>query len=102
MTLFAISFTTSFQRFSACKKSFAPFVVQAWGYAFATTYSGDAVFTFEAFQYDPDFFFRIEFAVGLAFDLSDNRFWVLTGFRLHLFLLSEFMIITQIRLYLMP
>jgi hypothetical protein len=51
--------------------------------------SSDAVFTLEAFQYDPDFLFRIEFAADFAFVLSNHRSRTFTGFRFHLVLLSR-------------
>jgi hypothetical protein len=38
--------------------------------------------------------FGVEFAAGFTFDFFDHKFWALTGFRLHLFLLSDFIIIT--------
>jgi hypothetical protein len=38
---------------------------------------------------NPDLFLRIEFAAGFAFDLSNHRFRVFTGFRFHLVLLLQ-------------
>ncbi len=49
-----------------------------------------AVFALQTFQNDSDFFFRIEFAAGSAFDFYNHRFWTFTGFRYHRCLLSRF------------
>jgi hypothetical protein len=91
------------QTLLAClQKRFAPLIVHTGSNAFSATDVGNAVFSLQAFQNDPDFFFRVESPAGLSLDLTDNRFRALLGFRFHCSLLSQNMLLPKTVSYFIP